>query len=238
MKRNSIILLLFFFTISAFSQEALNTLTKKEQKQGWKLLFNGQNLEGWTSVGKNVPPNAGWYVKDGILTVMSQEGKRGGDIITTDEYSDFELKLDFRLQEGSNSGIKYFFNRYEKGGWLGLEYQLLDDDVHPDGKLGINGNRKTASLYDMMPPSSKKKMNPVGEWNSARIVAKGTKVTHYINGKKVLTFDRKSNEYQKALQTSKYINSVPSFGDVEKGYILIQDHGDVVSFKNIKVRTL
>ena len=92
---------------------------------------------------------------------------------------------------------------------MGLEYQLLDDEVHPDGKLGINGNRKTASLYDVFPASEKKKMNPVGEWNTARVVAKGTKVTHFLNGKKVLTFDRKSSEYEKALGTSKFVNSVP-----------------------------
>ncbi len=173
-----------------------------------------------------------------MLTVKPEDGKRGGDIITQEQYADFDLRVDFKLTNGSNSGIKYFFVRYEKGGWLGLEYQLLDDEVHPDGKLGINGNRKTASLYDVFPASEKKKMNPVGEWNTARVVAKGTKVTHFLNGKKVLTFDRKSSEYEKALGTSKFVNSVPTFGDVSQGYILLQDHGDEVSFRNVKIRTL
>jgi len=238
MKHNSILILFLIITASVFSQEVHNTLTKRELRQGWELLFNGQNLDGWTSVGKNEPPSVGWLVEDGILTVNPPESKRGGDIITEEEYSDFDLKLDFKLSKGSNSGIKYFFNRYEKGGWLGLEYQLLDDEVHPDGKLGINGNRKTAALYDMMPPSSKKKMNPVGEWNTARIISKGTKVTHYINGKKVLTFDRKGRDYKDALEKSKYNSSVPSFGDIEKGYILLQDHADEVSFRNVKIRIL
>ena len=238
MKRHSILFLLFVFTISTFSQQLPNTLTKKEQRQGWKLLFNGENLEGWTSVGRNEPPSIGWYVKDGVLTVKPEDGKRGGDIITQEQYADFDLRVDFKLTNGSNSGIKYFFVRYEKGGWLGLEYQLLDDEVHPDGKLGINGNRKTASLYDVFPASEKKKMNPVGEWNTARVVAKGTKVTHFLNGKKVLTFVRKSSEYEKALGTSKFVNSVPTFGDVSQGYILLQDHGDEVSFRNVKIRTL
>ncbi len=240
MKRNSILFLFLFFIfmVSAFSQQLPNTLTQREKKQGWTLLFNGENLEGWTSVGKNKPPSIGWYVNDGVLIVMPQDGKRGGDIITAEEYTDFDFKVDFKLTEGSNSGIKYLFTRYEKGGWLGLEYQLLDDEVHPDGKLGRNGNRKTATLYDMLPVSSKKRMNPVGEWNTARIVAKGTKVTHYLNGKKVLTFDRKSSVYKNALILSKYNNAVPSFGDVKEGYILLQDHGDEVSFRNVKIRTL
>ena len=238
MKQKNVILFLFVFCATFLSAQTVNTLSKSEQKQGWQLLFNGQNLDGWVSAGKEMPPSFGWEIKDGILTVKPQEGKRGGDIMTKEEFSDFDLKVDFRLNEGGNSGIKYFFVRYDKGGWLGLEYQLLDDEVHPDGKLGRNGNRKTASLYDMLPTIKNKKMNPVGEWNQARIIAKGSKVTHYLNGKKVLTFDRKSDSYRNAWILSKYNNSEPMFGDVQKGHILLQDHGDEVSFKNVKIRVL
>lgn len=237
MNRIMVFLAAFLFVCmgSVFSQE--NQLTEKEKREGWKLLFNGVNLDGCTSVGKETPPLFGWVVEDGNLTVRKQAGKRGGDIITKEQYSDFDLKVDFRITEGANSGIKYFFTRYEKGGWLGLEYQILDDEIHPDAKLGRDGNRLEGGLYDMF-PTSPKKVNPTGQWNQARIVAKGSKVTHYLNGKKILTFDRKSEAYKKAWQLSKYKNCQPMFGDVKAGYILLQDHGDVVSFRNIKIKVL
>lgn len=237
MNRIMVFLAAFLFVCmgSVFSQE--NQLTEKEKREGWKLLFNGVNLDGWTSVGKETPPLLGWVVEDGNLTVRKQAGKRGGDIITKEQYSDFDLKIDFRITEGANSGIKYFFTRYEKGGWLGLEYQILDDETHPDAKLGRDGNRLEGGLYDMF-STFPKKVNPIGQWNQARIVAKGSKVTHYLNGKKILTFDRKSEAYKKAWQLSKYKNCQPMFGDVKAGYILLQDHGDVVSFRNIKIKVL
>lgn len=226
---------LFLWTGNIYSQD--NQLTAKEKKEGWVLLFNGKNLDGWTSVGKDTPPAFGWVVEDGILNVRKQGDKRGGDIITRDQYSDFDLKLDFRITKGANSGIKYFFTKYEKGGWLGLEYQILDDENHPDAKLGRDGNRLEGGLYDML-PTSPKQVNPIGEWNQARIVAKGTKVTHYLNGKKILSFDRSSEQYKKAWQLSKYKNSKPMFGDVKEGHILLQDHGDEVSFRNVKIKVL
>ncbi|WP_106829983.1 3-keto-disaccharide hydrolase [Parabacteroides pacaensis] len=236
MKNISFLLLcLFWASNSLMAQD--NVLSKKEVKQGWILLFNGTDLNGWTSVGKTTPPAHGWMVDKGVLTVQKEGNKRGGDIITTEQYSDFELVVDFKLTKGANSGIKYFFTRYAKGGWLGLEYQIIDDENHPDAKLGRNGNRKLATLYDMF-PAPKTSPKPVGEWNRARIVSKGTKVEHYLNGKKVLSFDRASKEYKDALSKSKYKESSPSFGEVEKGHILLQDHGDVVSFKNIKIREL
>jgi hypothetical protein len=212
-----------------------NVLTEKEKKQGWALLFNGENLNGWTSVGKDSPPAAGWTVENGVLTVKKDGEQRGGDIITKEQYSDFELTVDFRVTSGANSGIKYFFTKYEKGGWLGLEYQLIDDETHPDAKLGRDGNRRQAGLYDMFAPV-KNMDKPVGEWNRARIVAKGSRVTHYLNGTKVLSFDRKGAPYQKAYELSKYNGSIPAFGSVDRGHILLQDHGDTVSFRNIRIR--
>lgn len=236
--RKAFIFCVAILFIHAMGMAQVNTLTPKEEKQGWKLLFNGKNLDGWTSVGKDTPPAFGWVVSNGILTVQKEGDKRGGDIITKDQYSDFELIVEFKITPGANSGIKYFFTRYTKGGWLGLEYQILDDATHPDAKLGRDNNRLQAGLYDMYAPAKNKKDSPVGEWNQARIVAKGSKVTHYLNGKKVLSFNRKSADYKKTWELSKYKDSDPMFGDVKQGHILLQDHGDVVSFRNVKIRVL
>lgn len=237
MKKTIVFLMSFLFILTGTICAQNNQLTEKEKKEGWKLLFNGKDLDGWTSVGKDTPPAQGWAIENGILSVKKEGNKRGGDIITRDEYSDFDLMVDFRITEGANSGIKYFFTQYEKGGWLGLEYQILDDENHPDAKLGRDGNRLEGGLYDML-PTSPKKVNPTGEWNQARIVAKGTKVTHYLNGKKILSFDRSSEAYKKAWQLSKYKDCQPMFGNVKAGHILLQDHGDVVSFRNVKIKSL
>lgn len=233
---NLVLVGVLFFCAVGTAQ--INTLTPKEEKAGWKLLFNGKNLDGWTSVGKDTPPTMGWVIDNGVLTVKKEGDHRGGDIITKDQYADFELIVEFKITQGANSGIKYFFTKYEKGRWLGLEFQILDDANHPDAKMGRDGNRLQAGLYDMYAPDAKKKDKPIGEWNEARIVAKGSKVKHYLNGKKVLTFDRKSSDYRKIWEQSKYKDCTPMFGDVKQGHILLQDHGDVVSFRNVKIRNL
>ena len=230
-----IFICLFTYVIGINAQ---NVLSEKEKKQGWVLLFNGNNLDGWTSVGKETPPEKGWTVENGVLTVNKGGPQRGGDINSKEQFSEFDLCFDFRITKGANSGVKYLFARYEKGGWLGCEYQVLDDDFHPDAKEGRDGNRKTASLYDVLPVTGKKKMKPTGEWNSARVVIKGSKVTHYLNGQKVLSFDFKSKAYEEAWKLSKFKNSDPMFGTVEKGHIHIQDHQDEVSFRNIKIKDL
>jgi hypothetical protein len=224
--------------ISGYMNAQPNTLTQQEINEGWKLLFNGQNLDGWITVRNLEPPTSGWVVENGVLIVNKGGPGRGGDIITKDQYSDFDLIVEFKITKGANSGIKYFHMRYEEGGWLGLEYQILDDETHPDAKLGRPGTRLQAGLYDMFPPSENKKDSPIGEWNQARIVAQGTKVTHYLNGQEVLTFNRLSKEYRDAYELSKYKGSVPVFGHVEQGHILLQDHQDEVAFRNIKIRVL
>lgn len=218
-------------------QNNVNTLTKKEIRKGWEILFNGKNLDGWTSVGKKDGPEKGWTVENGILTVNQGGPKRGGDIITEKEYSEFDLHFEFRLTKAANGGVKYLFTRYEEGGWLGNEYQVLDDDFHPDAKGGRDGNRKTASLYDVI-PAGKKVMKETGKWNQGRILVKDSKVTHYLNGKKTVSYDLKSKEYRDEVQLSKFKDAKPLFGTVEKGYILLQDHQDEVSFRNIKIRDL
>jgi hypothetical protein len=222
-------------SLSALAQE--NALSKKEVSQGWKLLFDGKSMGGWTAVGKNDPPATGWVIEDGILSTRKVGDEHGSDLITKDEYASFDLSVDFKLAAGGNSGIKYLFTKYEQGGWLGLEYQILDNLKHPDAKMGRNGNRLQATLYDMLPLDSRVE-NRVGEWNRARIVVRGSKVVHYLNGVKVLSFDRNSAAYKEAWKASKYKDSQPAFGQVQKGHILLQDHGDAVSFRNIKIKAL
>ena len=200
--------------------------------QSTKIVVDQIYLEDYES---SVPDRFG--IEDGILTVNKGGPQHGRDIITQKEFSEFDLYFEFRLTKAANSGLKYLFRKYEQGGWLGNEYQVLDDDFHPDAKAGRDGNRKTAALYDIL-PTGKKEMKATGEWNSARIVVKGSKVTHYLNGKKVVTYDRNSQTYRDAVGLSKFKDAKPLFGTVEKGHILLQDHQDEVSFRNIKIRDL
>jgi len=169
------------------------------------------------------------------------ESQNGGDIVSLDEYSDFDLQLEFRITEGANSGIKYFVTEAEEGNTMsaiGLEYQILDDKVHPDAKLGNHeGSRTLASLYDLIAASNSKRFYGVGVWNSARILSDGSHVEHYLNGIKVLEYERGSEEFRKLVAESKY-KVWPNFGEAEKGHILLQDHGDEVSYRSIKIMEL
>jgi len=220
-----------------------NQLTPDEMRQGWKLLWDGETTKGWRGANKEKFPERGWRIENGVLTVEADKGAEsafGGDIVTVDQYADFDLKLDFMLTTGANSGIKYFV--VEKlnlgiGSAIGLEYQLLDDDVHPDAKNGVGGNRTLASLYDLIPASVDKRPNPPGSWNQARIVARGNHVEHWLNGELVVSFDRGTQMYRALVQKSKY-SGYPDFGEARYGPILLQDHGNEVNFRNIKIREL
>lgn len=227
--------LALFVTLGVRSQPSDNGLTAQEKAGGWELLFNGQNLNGWKTP-KGVPPDADWQASDGTLSIRP-EGKGHNDIISEKEYRDFDLRVDFKITEGANSGIKYFFTNYEQGGWLGPEYQIIDNERHADAKLGRNGNRQLSTLYDILPVMKKVEIN-VGEWNHARIVAQGFKVTHYLNGQEVLSFDRNSPDFAQARDLSKFKDVKPSFGSASTGHVLLQDHGDVVFFKNVKIKAL
>ena len=217
---------------SAFSQKA-NTLTPKEKREGWQLLFDGTSTRGWsTPKGATVP--SGWAVKEGTLTAL--KGGKGGDIVSLNQYGDFDLMFEYNLEAEGNSGVKYFYTTYEKGGNLGIEYQLLDDKLAEDNK---KENHLTGSFYDVMPPNaSLKKMNAPGQWNSVRIVSKGQKVEHWLNGVKILEFTRGTPDYTKAVSYSKFKDAVPAFGTVPKGHILLQEHGAEVAFRNIKIKSL
>ncbi|MHB1178439.1 MAG: 3-keto-disaccharide hydrolase [Daejeonella sp.] len=218
---------------SASISQTINKLTSKEKRNGWVLLFDGQSSNGWTSTsGKPVPP--GWEVKDGKITAL--KGGKGGDIITVNEYSNFDLSLDYNIEPGCNSGVKYFFTKYEKGGNLGMEYQILDDKLAEDNK---KENHLSGSFYDVLPTlASKKRVKEPGQWNTMRIVAKGKHVEHWLNGVKILEFTRGSKTYTDAVSLSKFKATMPAFGMIDKGHILLQEHGGAVSFKNIKIKSL
>ena len=219
-----------------------NTLSESEKQNGWKLLFNGKTSEGWRGAKLDHFPEKGWQIKDGVLKVLASgggESANGGDIITVDTYSDFELKVDFKITAGANSGIKYFVDpelNKGPGSAIGCEFQILDDERHPDAKLGVNGNRTLGSLYDLI-PAENKKFNGVGEWNTAEIIVKGKHVEHWLNGKKLLEYERGNQMWRALVAYSKY-KDWPNFGEAGTGYILLQDHGNEVSFKNIKIKVL
>lgn len=221
-----------------------NTLSDYEKKNGWKLLFDGKSTKGWRSARGNTFPEKGWEVKDGLLNVLGSDGKEstnGGDIVSLEEFAAFDLSWDFKLTPGANSGVKYFVTLKEdsKGSAIGLEYQLLDDTLHPDAKLGRNGNRTLASLYDLIKAEKTSRfIRQPGNWNTARVVVyPNNHVEHYLNGVKVLEYDRGSQAYKDLVAMSKY-KVWPNFGEAPKGHILLQDHGDAVSFRSIKIKQL
>lgn len=221
-----------------------NNLTQAEKEDGWKLLWDGESTEGWHGARLEDFPDHGWEIEDGVLTVLASgggESEAGGDIVTDSLYGDFDLRVDFRITEGANSGIKYYvdteLNKGE-GSAIGLEYQILDDERHPDAKLGNHeGSRTMASLYDLIQADPAKPVNPIGQWNTARILSRDGHVEHWLNGVKVLEYERGTDAYRQLVSESKY-NIWPGFGEAERGHILLQDHGNRVSFRNIKIKTL
>lgn len=219
-----------------------NTISEKEAAEGWKLLWDGKTTEGWRGAKRDDFPDQGWSIDNGILKVLSSDGREstnGGDIVTTRPYKNFMLKVDFKITEGANSGIKYFvdtnLNKGE-GSAIGCEFQILDDKRHPDAKLGKDGNRTLGSLYDLIAaPEDKPFRN--GFFNTAMVVVEGNHVEHWLNGVKIVEYDRNNDAWNDLVQTSKY-KYWPNFGNAEEGLLLLQDHGNEVWFQNIKVKEL
>ncbi len=232
------------------SQQVSNILTSAEEAAGWKLLFDGTTFDGWRGLGRDSIPTGHWVIEDGCIrkvasgdvpTAPDGQPLEGGDIMTTETYRDFELRLDWKVASGANSGIKYNVSEGMSTAAppvhaaLGFEYQILDDDLHPDAQNGPN--RTAAALYDLVPPTSGKPLLAVGSFNEARIVFNDGHGEHWLNGVKVLEFDLSSEAFDSAFTASKYL-PIAHFAEQRDGHIVLQDHGDDVWFRNIKIREL
>ncbi len=216
--------------------EPANTLSAAEKKAGWTLLFDGKTLNGWRAYKKTDASGTRWKVEDGLLTVDPGAGNDTHgqmDIVTTSTFERFELTWEWRIAEGGNSGLKYFVLE-DQNSAIGHEYQLIDDDRHPDAKIGPH--RQTAALYDVL-AAQNRPLKPAGQFNQSRIVSNGTTVEHYLNGTKVLQYELDSPALRAAIAKSKF-KDIARFGKLQDGFILLQDHGDRVWYRNIKIKRL
>ena len=207
-------------------------------------LFDGKSLTGWRGYKKADAGGSRWAVQDGLLTLSPNDGKdtRGErDIITVETFDLFDLSWDWKIAEGGNSGLKYFVLE-DRDSAIGHEYQMIDDARHPDAKIGPH--RQTAAFYDVLAAPGTRPVKPAGEWNTSRVrvapsraVAGSARVTHYLNGVSVLEYELNSPELNAAIEKSKF-KGIERFGKLQKGHILLQDHGNQVWFRNIKIQRL
>lgn len=221
-------LLLLLLTLPVFAEE-INTLSPEEKTAGWQLLFNGKDLSNFRRFRSEKEPGIGWKIEDGILKKLSKIP--GGDIVTKEKYGDFILTWEWKISPKGNNGIKYLVLE-DRGDFTGPEYQMLDDTGHRDGKVGPH--RHTAALYDIFPPSADKQLKPVGEWNSSKIVVKGKNVEHWLNGIRVLAYELESEALKAAIAKSKF-KKADGYQKKIEGHIMLTDHIDECSFRNIKI---
>lgn len=224
-----------------------NKLSEEEKKEGWKLLFDGESVESWRGINKDQFPENGWKIENGELIANAFDGgesANGGDIITKKKYGKFVLKWEWKMEtKGGNSGLKYFvqegIGENSKYGF-GLEYQILDDKNHAwmrEGKMQPNDYHTIGSLYEIYPASAEKVPSPLGLWNESMIVCKGNQIEHWLNGKKILEYDRDSEDFKAKIAASKFKNT-ENFGVLNEGHLLLQDHGSVVHYRNLKIKEL
>ena len=218
---------------------SLNSLSKKEIRDGWELLFDGQTKNGW-HVYNNRTDGSAWKVEDGMLMLdpkaKGPKGEGGGDIITEREFENYHLKLEWKLSEKGNSGVVFQAKEDPKYRWpwqTGPEMQILHNEGHPDGKII---KHRAGDLYDMI-SSSPETVKPVGEWNLLEIIANKGNLQFHLNGTKVLETTQWDDNWRNMIANSKF-KGMPDFGTVKKGAIALQDHGDLVWFRNIKIRPL
>jgi hypothetical protein len=223
------------FTFAAGRQAAApNTLTDADKKAGWMLLFDGTSLDGWRGYKKADASNTRWRVQDGWLTLPPSSGedtKGALDIISKDTFEQFDLTWEWKIAPGGNSGVKYFVLEDQPAA-IGHEYQMIDDDRHPDAKIGPH--RQTAAFYDVL-PASNRPLKPAGEVNTSRVLVQGNTVEHYLNGTRVLRYTLDSPELRAAIAKSKF-KDIKRFGKLQNGHILLQDHGNQVWVRNIRIR--
>ena len=228
---------------------AHNRLTDAERAAGWRLLFDGATLRGWRGLGRDTVPTAHWTVEDGAIrkipsgrVPLARDGQplEGGDLMTEATFGDFELAWEWKVSEGGNSGIKYNVSEplstsvEPRHAAKGFEYQILDDERHPDRELATH---RAGALYDLLAANERKRLRPVGEWNASRIVFRGTRGEHWLNGERVVEFELRSPRMTAALAASKY-RTIPWFAERRRGHVVLQDHGDAVWFRDVKIREL
>jgi hypothetical protein len=224
--------LLVIAGLVAVAQGNINTLSPKEKREGWKLLFDGKSLDGWRGYRMTGLPQAGWTIENGLLKTVPKV--RGHELITVDKYNDFELSWEWKISPGGNNGVKYFVTE-DRPAAPGHEYQMIDDATNPDGKL--TPKRQTAAFYDVLAPTEERPLKPAGEWNHSLIVVRGNHVEHWLNGKKVLEYEVGSERVKAGLAASKFKNFA-DFGNKIPGYIMLTYHNDECWYRNIKIRTL
>jgi hypothetical protein len=223
-------------TLGAQKPAAPSGLAAGDVPAGWKSLFDGKTLSGWRGYKKTDATDSRWVVQDGMLTLPKNDGKDthgARDLITSDTYDHFELAWDWKIALAGNSGLKYFVLE-DMDSAIGHEYQMIDDERHPDAKVGPK--RQTSALYDVL-AAVNRPLKPAGEWNQSRVVVRGMTVEHWLNGTKVLTYELGSQALKTAVAQSKF-KDVARFGTLQKGHILVQDHGDQVWYRSIRIRPL